>query len=1195
METIVKKILEEKFEYERGNLEFSVAEIRDHIVVGTTLEGSFTIYGPKGKLTIGQVISTDARMEILTKDFSGEQDEILYCFHGENIQPGMEIKGCFEIISNRGEYTIPFSMIAENETLQSSMGEIRDLFLFVNLAKTNWDEAVALFYHPNFRQLFTGGDKRYYAIYRGLSQVYMNQHNVDEFLVEINKKKPVEILCEQKELVWNSPSPLGTYQVELTQNGWGYFQLEISVDGDFLSMDEIIVDGEDFIGGKYVLPIKINFDALHSGRNYGFIRIKNDLDILTIPITIKQNREYRYLYQIEKQRKPLVLELMECFKNRKFKKITLRSWLQESSTIIDKLLSLDEQDLVAKLYRVQLLISQERENEARWELEQIYLILREIKDEKLDLWCYYLYLNALINKDEDYIQNVATEIYHHFEQNRKDFRLGLLYLYLEPDFDLFPQKKWHFLEDIFYHQCNSAVIYMEAVAMLIQNVTLLSKLDAFELSLIRYAAKNHLITGELMEQFIAIAQRETEFSKVLLEVMKCCYQSYHSVELLELICMQLMKGDYRDQRSFSWYAIGVEKELRITSLFEYYMQSYDIDNPPAMEIPRMVLMYFSFQSDLSWEKNAFLYRYVCEHQSDFPNTYDKYQRQIKEYVVKQASKGRINENLAYLYQRYFTKEQLTGVIAHNLSELIFAKKILDREKRFVKLEYIQEDFTHGIIKEFQEGHCYYPSYLDSGIVVLEDQKGNRYVNRVAVSQKQMMIPAKMAILIEPFVRDNYYFDSYICMAHKSDISITTENVERYRKLADSNEISNSLKNAIYGKVLAFYYQSDDIESLDYLLDKVAIEQIGLDNYHDCLKLLITRGKYEKAYDWVKENGVDGVDAQYLVRLCCGLLLEIEPEKLKEHQDAFLEWLMLETLRAGKRQETIVKYLLMHYKGTMHNLHLLFNASRDLNLSSRDLCELILIRSLYTGGYVSDKRDIFMYYLDHNPDYSVVCAVVTKSCYDYFVHQNMMETYVFEALPQLVENGIHIPIICGLAYVQNYAEKPFVLDEMSKKMLTHFLWEQVNHDIVLPCFKEFVLLVPQLARFMDKTVIQYRAKPGNKVTLHYLVENAESDNSEYCTEEMVQIYEGVYTKVFVLFFGETIQYYITESDSEEENITESGTLRKNDVGSESYDSRFGLLNDIMIAKNLQDYQTVDKLLEEYYRKDYLVSRLFGETR
>lgn len=39
------------------------------------------------------------------------------------------------------------------------------------------------------------------------------------------------------------------------------------------------------------------------------------------------------------------------------------------------------------------------------------------------------------------------------------------------------------------------------------------------------------------------------------------------------------------------------------------------------------------------------------------------------------------------------------------------------------------------------------------------------------------------------------------------------------------------------------------------------------------------------------------------------------------------------------------------------------------------------------------------------------------------------------------------------------------------------------------------------------------------------------------------------------------------------------------------SRFSLLNDIMIGKTMQDYDTVDKLLEEYYKKDFMVNKLF----
>lgn len=41
-----------------------------------------------------------------------------------------------------------------------------------------------------------------------------------------------------------------------------------------------------------------------------------------------------------------------------------------------------------------------------------------------------------------------------------------------------------------------------------------------------------------------------------------------------------------------------------------------------------------------------------------------------------------------------------------------------------------------------------------------------------------------------------------------------------------------------------------------------------------------------------------------------------------------------------------------------------------------------------------------------------------------------------------------------------------------------------------------------------------------------------------------------------------------------------------------EGRYQLINDIALAKSLQDYDTMDELLEEYYKKDFLNSRLFG---
>lgn len=87
--------------------------------------------------------------------------------------------------------------------LNSSIGAIRNLFHFANLAKSNWKEAVRLFYDPEFLRLFQGNDAHFYDSYRILSTYEGNEQNVEEFLICINKKQQLEFLTEEKELVKN--------------------------------------------------------------------------------------------------------------------------------------------------------------------------------------------------------------------------------------------------------------------------------------------------------------------------------------------------------------------------------------------------------------------------------------------------------------------------------------------------------------------------------------------------------------------------------------------------------------------------------------------------------------------------------------------------------------------------------------------------------------------------------------------------------------------------------------------------------------------------------------------------------------------------------------------------------------------------------------------------------------------------------
>ena len=138
MKEIVEQLLKGKNYYAERNLDFSTSRVELSLSAGEVVEGSFTIFGAEGKLLVGEVSSTDMRMEVVTKDFSGTPYEVSYRFSARGLSKGDVLKGDFRIVSNQGEYFLPFVVTVRLDHIASSLGDIRNLFHFANLAKTDW-------------------------------------------------------------------------------------------------------------------------------------------------------------------------------------------------------------------------------------------------------------------------------------------------------------------------------------------------------------------------------------------------------------------------------------------------------------------------------------------------------------------------------------------------------------------------------------------------------------------------------------------------------------------------------------------------------------------------------------------------------------------------------------------------------------------------------------------------------------------------------------------------------------------------------------------------------------------------------------------------------------------------------------------------------------------------------------------------
>ena len=98
-------------------------------------------------------------------------------------------------------------------------------------------------------------------------------------------------------------------------------------------------------------------------------------------------------------------------------------------------------------------------------------------------------------------------------------------------------------------------------------------------------------------------------------------------------------------------------------------------------------------------------------------------------------------------------------------------------------------------------------------------------------------------------------------------------------------------------------------------------------------------------------------------------------------------------------------------------------------------------------------------------------------------------------------------------------------------------------------------------------------------------------SAFQTEEIKEAYFGVYTKEFILFYGEELQYYITEMKENREQLTKSGSIIREDSENVKEDTRYQLINEITMAEQLDDFTSLDSLLEEYWIKEFIVEAVF----
>lgn len=629
----------------------------------------------------------------------------------------------------------------------------------------------------------------------------------------------------------------------------------------------------------------------------------------------------------------------------------------------------------------------------------------------------------------------------------------------------------------------------------------------------------------------------------------------------------------------------MEAQLRITNLYEHYMMSLDLDT--SCKLPKQVLMYFSYQNHLNYEQAAYLYEYVLKNRDRLGDLYLTYQPRMEWFVMDQLRKEHINRHLAALYDRLLRPEMIDGQTAKSLSRLLFAHQIRVEDDRIRKVYVYQPHNLRPAEYPLSGGSAWVALYGNEYTIVFEDAWKNRFIRSVEYTLEKLMLPGKYLRLVSSRVSDSTELDLYLSENDREEIPDSGESLDRVLRVLQQPDVEPCVKRELYLKVLQYYYEKDNMEALDAYLKSIPGDELTMEERGTVMKYLVYRGNIDLAGQWLEKYGPYFVDVKVLVRLLGPLM-----ERRSMIGEPLLTAAACYVFRRGKYDSTVLEYLTRYYEGMTKNMRDIWKAAKSFDVDCYKLSERMLVQMLYSGAFIGEKMEVFRYYVSQGAKPEVEEAFLAQCAFEYFVHDRVTESYVYQEIGNMSRRNEPVQKVCKLAFLKYYAENKGERQLPQMELAEDFLRELMAEGIHLNFFREYGEYPDIHQELADKTIIEYRTAPGSKACIHYVMLYESGEPDEYRAEYMRDVYGGVCFKEFVLFFGESLQYYITEEQNGEEQLTESGTIQNSDNAGHGEGGRYQLLNDIVLSKALEDYDTMDDLLEEYFRKEFLNGQLFA---
>lgn len=1178
MRARIGQIAAGRFNGTKPILAFSEETIDLSVIEGRSEAGSFVIESTNQIKICGIVYSTNPRMECLNPHFEGEKVRIRYQFNSKGLTEGDACEGKFVIVCNQIEYSLSFCARITRLYAEASTGAVKSLDDFTRLAASNWDEAYHLFYNRNFLNTIPYDNVYERLTYEGFACARPSGQNMEEFLIGVNKKQPVSISVDKSEEIFMASKEPQSGCFTITKDNWGYTEIRLRTDCEFIKLSKPVLTLDDFIGKTYLYEYIIDASAMHAGRNFGRIYIDGVYQSFTIDITAGVRDDDGSISDIAvtKDIKECMVGIMELYTSFRLKRIVTGVWANETISILNHLHALMPDEHMYELMKAQAFIINRQRQEAKWILDDFK---HSNPDKKAPIWGYYLYLMTLLEREPSYVDNMTHEVELIFYENPDSVLLFWVLLFLRDQyFDDSAGK----LKDIKYwvlRGCSSPYLYIEAYYLISQDPYLIKELSVFELRILSWAVKEKALTKELAGAIFEAVDLAGGFDNRVYELLTAAYEICPEAEYVGIICSYLIKGHKNDTCFHKWFELGIENKLRLTGLYEAYLIT--MDDRQISPVPKIIQMYFSFDNKLPYRKLAVLYNNIIAAKETEPEVYHKYRKAMGRFAMDQAQLRHIDDNLAVLYEDMLELGFINEELSAAFSDIIYTHKLIVFDKRIVRAIIYQNEMKEPQIVPVTDQCAYFELFSNDYVILFEDSRGYRYVKSISYRLQRLMDAEKYldrCISLSPD-RPQYIVSHFKHVRDYSDF--TKDDLKLFKPVFYSESFSDSYK-AVMGYRILKYCQLHDYE--DYV--RPFLQSINFDTLQKgarkyLIDMLVSNRLYEKAYDMAMEYGIDMLAAASKVVLCENAL------KVQHVDDDFMVQLAISAFKTGKYSDLVLKYLCENYTGPTDELINLWHAADKFSISSMKLDERILEQGVYTQIEPEKISDIFMEYYKRAGNEKLILAYISLVAHGYLHSGGCKADFIFDIIEKRFIGNRTLNDACQLALLKHFAEKTDITQaelEIEDTLLKYYIYNNMYFDF----FARLDYRLLEKYFLYDKAFLQYESTPGTHVVLHY---SRDEDGEEFNSEDMVEMYDGIYVKTFVIFFGELIRYYITEEHDNSIEVKESNRLTCNNIPGDNDHSRYNLINEMIISDTLSDETTLKSNIDEYKRLDAATKQLF----